>query len=113
MPGMLRRLPRWLLDPEGPLVVRWSNLPASLPWLLRWIRAGRIARVEQHARALRALHAPSYGRYQRLLGPRAAALIQLTGQIYVWTSNPHQATHDLARPIPDSFGVETRTPSPN
>src|SRR3546814_9890894 len=30
MPGMLRRLPRWLLDPEGPLVVRWSNLPASL-----------------------------------------------------------------------------------
>src|SRR3546814_6532502 len=60
MPGMLRRLPRWLLDPDGPLVVRWSNLPASLPWLLRWIRAGRIERVEQHARALRALHAPSY-----------------------------------------------------
>src|SRR3546814_12183863 len=47
MPGMLRRLPRWLLDPEGPLVVRWSNLPASLPWLLRWIRAGRIERVDR------------------------------------------------------------------
>src|SRR3546814_4568320 len=81
MPGMLRRLPWWLLDPEGPLVVRWSNLPASLPWLLRWIRAGRIERVEQHARALRALHAPSYGRYQRLLGPRAAGLIEMTGQL--------------------------------
>lgn len=108
MPGMLRRLPRWFLDPEGPLVVRWADAPASLPWLVRWIRAGRIAQVEQHARALRALHAPSYQRYQALLGPRAAGLIEMTGQIYVWQGNAPNATEDLARRIRESFGVETQ-----
>src|SRR3546814_17217563 len=106
MPGMLRRLPWWLLDPEGPLVVRWSNLPASLLWLLRWIRAGRIERVEQHPRALRAPHAPSSGRYQRPLGPRAAGLIEMTGQIYVWQSNAPNATEALARLITQGLGVE-------
>lgn len=108
MPGMLRRLPGWLLDPEGPLVVRWTDLPGSLPWLVRWIRAGRLASVEQHARALRALHAPSYERYQRLLGPRSAGLIEMTGQLYVWQGNAPNATEDLARRIRESFDVETR-----
>lgn len=25
LPGMLRRVPKWLLDKEGPLVVRWRG----------------------------------------------------------------------------------------
>jgi glycine/D-amino acid oxidase-like deaminating enzyme len=108
LPGMLRRLPKWLLDPQGPLVVRWSDLPASLPWLVRWIRAGRIGQVEQHARALRALHAPSYESYQRILGPRSTGLIEMTGQLYVWQSDAPNATEDLARRIREGFGVETR-----
>src|SRR3546814_3422081 len=48
------------------------------------------------------------GRYQRLLGPRAAGLIEMTGQIYVWQSNAPNATEDLARRIREGFGVETR-----
>ena len=27
MPGMLRQVPRWLLDPMGPLVIRPAHLP--------------------------------------------------------------------------------------
>jgi hypothetical protein len=47
-------VPQWLNDPLGPLAVRPSYLPQALPWLLRWIAAGRMERVE--ADALRALH---------------------------------------------------------
>src|SRR3546814_11530840 len=43
-----------------------------------------------------------------LLGPRAAGLIEMTGQIYVWQSNAPNATEDLARRIREGFGVETR-----
>lgn len=113
LPGMLRRVPKWLLDPQGPLVVRWADLPASLPWLLRWIRAGRLDRVERHARALRALHAPSYERYQRLLGNRGGGLIEMTGQLYVWQTDAPNATEALAQRIREGFGVETKALTAN
>jgi len=38
--GMLRNLPRWLLDPLGPLAIPPSYLPRLLPWLYRFWRAG-------------------------------------------------------------------------
>ena len=36
-PGSLAAVPRWLLDPLGPLTVRWTNLPALTPWLLAFL----------------------------------------------------------------------------
>ena len=108
LPGMLKRVPRWLGDPEGPLVVRWRRLPAASPWLLRWIRAGRMDRVHASAAALRALHAPSLHRYDALLGPRAQGLIEKTGQIYVWRSSAASPTEALARALREQHGVVTR-----
>ncbi|HXP74209.1 MAG TPA: FAD-binding oxidoreductase [Stellaceae bacterium] len=59
MPGTVRNVPRWLLDPLGPLAIRWRYLPMAAPWLIRFIRAGAPERVKAQARALRALLAPS------------------------------------------------------
>jgi D-amino-acid dehydrogenase len=44
-PGTLRKVPGWLLDPLGPLAIRWRHLPRLTPWLLRFLRAGRPDRV--------------------------------------------------------------------
>jgi D-amino-acid dehydrogenase len=33
-PGILGAVPGWLLDPLGPLTLRWRDIPAMLPWLL-------------------------------------------------------------------------------
>ena len=109
LPGMLKRVPRWFADPLGPLVVRWRRLPVALPWLLRWIRAGRIEQVEASATALRALHAPSLLRYDQLLGPRASGLIERTGQIYVWKSDRATPTELLARGLREKHGVATQS----
>jgi D-amino-acid dehydrogenase len=38
--GMMAKLPRWLSDPLGPLAIRPSYLPALMPWLWRFWRAG-------------------------------------------------------------------------
>src|SRR5437660_6492678 len=51
MPGVVRNVPRWLLDPLGPLSLRWSYLPAIAPWLVRFIRAGTLEKVRIQARA--------------------------------------------------------------
>src|SRR5467141_5169930 len=40
MPGVMRNVPRWLMDPLGPLSLRWSYLPAIAAWLVRLILAG-------------------------------------------------------------------------
>ncbi len=38
-PGILRKAPKWLLDPLGPLAIPPSYLPRIAPWLLRFWRA--------------------------------------------------------------------------
>ena len=54
-PGLIPRLPKMLLDPLGPLAIRWSYLPRATPWLVRFARAGLPQRVEQIAAALGSL----------------------------------------------------------
>lgn len=38
--GMMKNLPKWLSDPLGPLTISPAYLPALLPWLWRFWRAG-------------------------------------------------------------------------
>lgn len=59
MPGMLKHVPRWLMDPLGPLSIRWRYLPVLAPWLVRFVQAGKPEKVAAQARALRALLAPT------------------------------------------------------
>jgi D-amino-acid dehydrogenase len=43
--GMLRKLPKWLTDPLGPLTIPPAYLPRIAPWLVRFWRAGWPDRV--------------------------------------------------------------------
>lgn len=55
-PGLWRKLPGFLLDRDGPLVIRWTALPRLMPWLLRFLLAGTsVTKVETTARALATL----------------------------------------------------------
>ena len=45
-PGTLRRVPKWLLDPSGPLTLRASSAVSVLPWLLRFIGNSRMSRIQ-------------------------------------------------------------------
>ena len=40
-PGLWRKVPRWLLDPLGPLALRPAHIGHLLPWLRAFLRAGR------------------------------------------------------------------------
>jgi len=46
-PGVIRKVPGWLLDSEGPVRIRWSQLPRVAPWLYRFWRAGSRRRVAE------------------------------------------------------------------
>jgi D-amino-acid dehydrogenase len=59
MPGTIKNVPRWLMDPLGPLAVRWRYLPKLAPWLIRFAQAGTREKTQAAAHALRALLQPS------------------------------------------------------
>lgn len=87
LPGMLRKVPGWIIDPNGPLSVHPRHIPAAIPWLLRWIKAGSRAQVDLAAEALWSLHSVAFDAYKELLGEQHFSdLIRQTGQIYVWES---------------------------
>jgi len=46
-PTTWKKIPRWLLDPEGPVWLRPSYAPKMLPWFLRFIAAGRPSRLRE------------------------------------------------------------------
>src|ERR1043166_1348280 len=87
MPGVLGKVPQWLLDPEGPLSIRWRYLPQLLPWLYRFVRAGRPELVRAQARALRGLLAPTVEMHRELAASVGAAdLIQRSGLLIAYRS---------------------------
>lgn len=45
--GMLLKIPGWLLDPKGPVTIRWRHLPTALPWLMAVGRNALPDRIRQ------------------------------------------------------------------
>lgn len=45
-PRIFSKIPGWLLDPLGPLTIRWSYLPKALPWFMAAARNGLPGRVK-------------------------------------------------------------------
>jgi D-amino-acid dehydrogenase len=67
MPGVLKKVPRMMLDPDSPLKLRWSHVPKALPWFLRFIANARPARVEEIARARNSLLVHTQAGYAPLI----------------------------------------------
>ena len=96
MPGVLRKVPGWLADPLGPLALRWSYLPTIAPWLIRYIRAGRMDRVEAQARALKALLGPCLDILMPMVRDAGAEdLIRRQGILVAYRSEASRRGDDL------------------
>lgn len=87
MPGMLKQVPKWILNPLGPLAVRWSYLPKSLPWLLRFIHPGSMDVIRGRAHALTALLAPAVDGMESLAREAGmGGLIRRSGVMFLYRS---------------------------
>jgi len=107
MPGMWRRVPRWLLDPLGPLTVRWRYAPVVLPWLVSMLRHSSREEVTRIATGLRSLLAPIFDSYTPLLEHACAQhLLRRTGCLYVYSSREAAAQWAWGMNLRRSLGVE-------
>jgi glycine/D-amino acid oxidase-like deaminating enzyme len=92
VPGILKRAPRMLLDPEGPLVVPWQQVPRLIPWLRAFIRNAKPEKVAATTRALAALLAQAKDAYRVLAaGTPASGLFRSRGELYVFRNAAAQA----------------------
>jgi len=66
-PGILWRVPGMLMDPLGPLAIRWRYLPKLAPWLWEFVKASSPKRVEEISIALRPLLVQAVESYVPLL----------------------------------------------
>jgi D-amino-acid dehydrogenase len=73
LPGTIRHVPRWILDPLGPLSLSWRQLPALAPWLIQFWRACNGETVAQSAKAMRSLNRECVDTYAELLASAGAA----------------------------------------
>lgn len=91
MPGEWKLAPGWLLDPMGPLSIRWRYMPTVTPWLFRFLRAGRRDRIEALSKAMFALNNPSVELYRGMLrGSGHENLIRDSVYVHVYR-NPRDA----------------------
>lgn len=94
-PGVIWKIPRWLMHPEGPLALRWTHLPALLPWLARFLRAGTTERVKAITDATTAILAPCYVAWAPLFKEaRLDHLVRHSGVIHLY---PDEAAREADR----------------
>jgi D-amino-acid dehydrogenase len=107
VPGLWKKIPSFLMDPLGPLAIRWSYLPRVAPWLAKYLRAGWTeAKVEATAHAIRPLLEGSPALH-RALAERAGVgrLIERRGLMYVYENRSQFEAEAMAWRIRRKVGV--------
>lgn len=85
LPGIAAKVPGMLLDPSGPLSLRWRDLPQLAPWMLAFLRQAKPDIVARTTDALHALNGTSVEDHQRLArGTKAAELIRPCRYLYAY-----------------------------
>lgn len=119
--GVLRAVPRMLIDPDQPLSIRWRYLPSLLPFLLRFAGAATPGQVQRGAVALATIVPGAFEAYRPLL--KEAGLLEAVrrvGEMHVYESDLafQQAKfgHDIRRrlgiEVHDLWGDEARSREP-
>ena len=101
VPGLLKKAPRMLFDPNQPLFLKWSYLPKLAPWLRRYLKHTTADAVHARAKAMTAIIGDSVADHQALAaGTGAEKWIKPSDYLYAYK--------DRAQFEADAFGWNVR-----
>lgn len=110
MPGLLRQVPRMLLDPAAALHVPAGYWLRAAPWLARFVAAARPAAVARAAAALDALHRLATEQHLALAREVGAPeLIQPRGHLYLYRDAAQLAKDAAGWDLRRSYGARIET----
>lgn len=103
----LRELAKMLLDPLGPLSIRWRYLPRLLPWLLRFAACARPAKLAASAAALGALQQHTLKSYWTLLDQvEGRDVVRSKGLLHPYEDEENYASDAGERVLRHRHGVK-------
>ncbi|WP_417835231.1 NAD(P)/FAD-dependent oxidoreductase [Thalassospira xiamenensis] len=110
MPGVWTNVPGWLMDPLGPLSVRWSYLPKMMPWLIRFLAASSKSRVEQIATELAAILNRAWEDYDPVIAEAglSGAVFKKEGAMGVYRSEKTRRDAEYGIDLRRRNGVKIR-----
>lgn len=107
LPGILKRIPRMLLDSDGPVRLRWRYLLTIAPWLTQLVLATRPAKVDRTSQVLAGLLAGACGAYEQLLRLTGAQeLVRPVGRLTVYATEEGYRHAAAARELAARCGVK-------
>ena len=113
-PRVLLKIPRWLIDPLGPLTIRWSYLPKALPWFMAAARNATPSRCNAITKARADLGFRAVGDFEALLGPKASAdLIRYQDTLRLYDDERQFASEAEERRVKAEHGFEMKPLSGN
>ncbi len=107
LPGTWKKVPGWLMDPQGPLFIPLRYAATIAPWLWRFQRSTSVTRVNRIADALHALLTVTLDKW-RPLAARAGVpeLIVQRGYAFAYESAAGFAGDSLGRELRRAHGVQ-------
>ncbi len=107
-PGIWKKVPSYLLDPLGPLAIRWTYLPKLLPWLTRFLAAGSTAaKIGAVGKALRPLLLDAPARHRKLAEEAGVGdMITKQGVLFAFPDRAAFAAESLSWKVRADNGVK-------
>ncbi|WP_280542692.1 FAD-dependent oxidoreductase [Chromohalobacter sp. 11-W] len=104
--SILKRLPRMLMDPMGPLRLDWRHVPKALPWFTRLLLNLRQAPYQNSVSGIRALNEVSLSAWRRLLeSVDGTHLLQEDGSFMVYEQESSRADLEALQTCMSAQGV--------
>lgn len=104
-PGLVKRIPKMLMDSESPLVLRWQYVPRLLPWLAGFLANSARGRVERNCLATAQLFRHVMSAYDIVIRETGCGdLIQATGSLKLFESEASFRTSAFERAMMDRCG---------
>lgn len=106
VPGLLAKAPRLLFSREGALFLKWAYLPRLLPWLVPYLRAGRLREVERISRALGDLIGDTVEQHRALAASTGAErFIEPSGYTFLYRDRDEWQADALGNRLRAEAGV--------
>lgn len=85
-PGLIRKSPAYLADPNFPLFMRWSYLPKLVPWLVKYLSHANETDTRRISQGLTTIVSDSLEQHQALtVGTQAAKWVQESSYSFVYS----------------------------
>jgi D-amino-acid dehydrogenase len=108
-PRILLKIPGWLMDPLGPLTIRWSYLPKALPWFLAAGRNAMPSRIKAITEARANLALRVVADFETLLKDAGShELLKYEDTLRLYDNGRQFASEANERSIKKSFGYEMK-----